>query len=128
MTGFHARYAGTGVMIYWHVEEGPVCVYSQLKQCSFSEVAAVIEGLLGHCTDAQIEANYTRHPRHERRRVPFHRTARVPAVAPAEEHRRHPPALPRRGARGLAEAAAHHQEPPDHPIGRVTDGRSDTWP
>lgn len=59
MTEFHARYGGYGVMIYWHVERGRVCIYSQLKSCSSSEVAAMIEGLLRHCTDAQIEANYT---------------------------------------------------------------------
>jgi TnpA family transposase len=35
-----------------------VCIYSQLKSCSSSEVAAMIEGLLRHCTDAEIEANY----------------------------------------------------------------------
>jgi TnpA family transposase len=59
MTQFHARYGGYGVMIYWHVERGRVCIYSQLKSCSSSEVAAMIEGLLRHCTDTQIEANYT---------------------------------------------------------------------
>ncbi len=59
MTEFHARYGGYGVMIYWHVERGRACVYSQLKSCSSSEVAAMIEGLLRHCTDAEIEANYT---------------------------------------------------------------------
>ena len=59
MTEFHARYGGHGVMIYWHVERGRVCIYSQLKSCSSSEVAAMIEGLLRHCTDADIEANYT---------------------------------------------------------------------
>src|SRR6266702_1200082 len=59
MTEFHARYGGYGVMIYWHVEKGRVCIYSQLKTCSSSEVAAMIEGLLRHCTDADIEANYT---------------------------------------------------------------------
>ena len=60
MTEFHARYGtGYGVMIYWHVEKGRVCIYSQLKTCSSSEVAAMIEGLLRHCADAGIEANYT---------------------------------------------------------------------
>ncbi len=59
MTEFHARYGGYGVMIYWHVEKGRVCIYSQLKTCYSSEVAAMIEGLLRHCTDADIEANYT---------------------------------------------------------------------
>nr|WP_280940443.1 Tn3 family transposase [Agrobacterium deltaense] len=30
-------------MIYWHVEKRAVCVYSQLKRCSSSEVASMIE-------------------------------------------------------------------------------------
>jgi hypothetical protein len=29
MTEWHARYRGPGVMIYWHVEKGRLCVYSQ---------------------------------------------------------------------------------------------------
>ncbi|MFM9582963.1 MULTISPECIES: Tn3 family transposase [Streptomyces] len=45
-------------MIYWHVEKKNVCIYSQLKSCSSSEFAAMIEGLLRHCTDAEIESNY----------------------------------------------------------------------
>jgi len=45
-------------MIYWHVERRSVCIYSQLKSCSSSEVAAMIEGLLRHCTDAEIDSNY----------------------------------------------------------------------
>jgi Tn3 transposase DDE domain len=48
MTEFHARYGGYGVMIYWHVERGRLCICSQLKSCSSSEVAAMIEGLLRH--------------------------------------------------------------------------------
>jgi len=28
--------------INWHVEKGAVCVYSQLKSCSSSEVAAMM--------------------------------------------------------------------------------------
>jgi TnpA family transposase len=58
MTEYHARYGGDGMMIYWHVERKNVCIYSQLKSCSSSEVAAMIEGLLRHCTDAEIESNY----------------------------------------------------------------------
>ncbi len=34
------------------------CIYSQLKSCSSSEVSAMIEGLLRHCTDMEIEKNY----------------------------------------------------------------------
>ncbi|MFJ2705430.1 Tn3 family transposase [Streptomyces sp. NPDC087428] len=58
MTEYHARYGGNGVMIYLHIERKNVCIYSQLKSCSSSEVAAMIEGLLRHCTDAEIESNY----------------------------------------------------------------------
>jgi TnpA family transposase len=58
MTEWHARYRGPGVMIYWHVEKRSACIYSQLKSCSSSEVAAMIEGLLRHCTDADIDRNY----------------------------------------------------------------------
>src|SRR3546814_3999491 len=49
MTEWHARYGGRGVMIYWHVEKRATCVYSQLKRCSSSEVASMIEGVLRHC-------------------------------------------------------------------------------
>jgi TnpA family transposase len=45
-------------MIYWHVERRSVCIYSQLKSCSSSEVAAMIEGLLRHCTDTDIDTSY----------------------------------------------------------------------
>ena len=58
MTEWHIRYRGRGVMIYWHVEKNSTCIYSQLKACSSSEVAAMIEGLLRHCTDMEIEKNY----------------------------------------------------------------------
>lgn len=58
MTEWHIRYHGRGVMIYWHVENNSTCIYSQLKSCSSSEIAAMIEGLLRHCTDMEIEKNY----------------------------------------------------------------------
>jgi TnpA family transposase len=58
MTEWHNRYGGPGVMIYWHVEKKSTCIYSQLKNCSSSEVAAMIEGVLRHDTEAEIEANY----------------------------------------------------------------------
>nr|WP_238828888.1 transposase [Novosphingobium sp. KA1] len=45
-------------MIYWHVERRATCVYSQLKRCSSSEVASMIEGVLRHCTDMEIQRQY----------------------------------------------------------------------
>lgn len=58
MTEWHIRYRGHGVMIYWHVDKNSTCIYSQLKSCSSSEVAAMMEGLLRHCTEMEVEKNY----------------------------------------------------------------------
>ena len=58
MTEWHIRYGGRGVMIYWHVERRAACIYSQLKRCSSSEVAAMIEGVLRHCTDLEVQKSY----------------------------------------------------------------------
>ena len=58
ITEWHARYGGPGVMIYWHVEKNSVCIYSQLKACSSSEVAAMIEGVLRHDTEMDVEKQY----------------------------------------------------------------------
>ena len=59
MTEWHVRYGGRGVMIYWHVEGQSVCIYSQLKRCSSSEVASMIEGVLRHKVDIDIQKSYT---------------------------------------------------------------------
>ena len=59
MTEWHQRYGGPGIMIYWHVEKSRVCIYSQVKTCSASEVAAMIEGLLRHLTNTEIDRQYT---------------------------------------------------------------------
>src|SRR6266700_1563714 len=58
LTEWHIRYRGPGIMIYWHIERKSTCIYSQLKSCSSSEVAAMVEGLLRHCTSAEIQKNY----------------------------------------------------------------------
>ena len=58
MTEWHIRYGGRGGMIYWHVEKKSVCIYSQLKRCSSSEVAAMMEGVLRHCTALEVEQPY----------------------------------------------------------------------
>lgn len=58
MTQYHLRYRGRGVMIYWHVEKNSACIYSQLKTCSSSEVATMINGVLKHCTSMEVKKNY----------------------------------------------------------------------
>jgi len=58
MTEWHARYGGRGVMIYWHVEKNSTCIYSQLRRCSSSEVAAMMEGVLRHCTEMEVDRQY----------------------------------------------------------------------
>src|SRR3546814_20343239 len=39
-------------------ERQATCIYSQLKRCSSSEVSAMIEGVLRHCTDQEIQRHY----------------------------------------------------------------------
>ncbi|GMU26342.1 MAG: hypothetical protein AMXMBFR16_12470 [Candidatus Uhrbacteria bacterium] len=58
MTAWHPRYHGPGVMIYWHVDKRAACIHSQLKSCFSSEAAAMIQGVLRHCTDMVVEKNY----------------------------------------------------------------------
>lgn len=58
MTEWHARYGGRGIMIYWHVDTNSTCIYSKLQRCSSSEVAAMMEGVLRHCTDMELESQY----------------------------------------------------------------------
>jgi TnpA family transposase len=58
MTEWHMRYGGRGVMIYWHVERKSTCIYSQLKTVSSSEVAAMVQGVLRHCTDMSVDKAY----------------------------------------------------------------------
>lgn len=58
MTQWHVRYGGRGVMIYWHVERKSLCIHSQLKSPSSSEVASMIEGVIRHCTEMEIDRQY----------------------------------------------------------------------
>ena len=58
MTEWHVRYGGPVIKIYWHVDRKSACIHSQLKRCSSSEVAAMIEGVLRHCTDMEVERQY----------------------------------------------------------------------
>ncbi len=58
LSEWRTRYKGDGVMAYWHVERKSVCIYSQLKNYSFSEVAAMLEGLIRHDTEMRVEKNF----------------------------------------------------------------------
>lgn len=58
LTAWHMRYGGRRVMIYWHAEKHATCIYSQLKTCSSSEVVAMIEGVLRHCTDMMVKQQF----------------------------------------------------------------------
>jgi len=55
---WNPHYGKRGVMIYWHVVNNAICIYSQLKTCSSSEVAAMIEGLVRHDTEMRVESNF----------------------------------------------------------------------
>jgi TnpA family transposase len=58
MTEWRSRYKGYGVLVYWHVETNAVALYSQLRNFSFSAVAAMIEGLIRHDTEMRVEKNF----------------------------------------------------------------------
>lgn len=58
LTEWHMRYGGRGVMVYWHVEKKSACIYSQFKRVSSSEVSAMIEGVLRHCTEMEVNQQY----------------------------------------------------------------------
>lgn len=87
MTEFHARYGDPGVMIYWHIEKKSAAIYSQLKSCSSSEVAAMIEGLLRRLTSAEIR----KCPHNFDRWLRLYILARLPALSAPEEHRPYTP-------------------------------------
>jgi TnpA family transposase len=57
-TQWHMRYGGRGVMIYWHVDKNSLCIHSQLKSPSSSEVASMIEGVVHHCTEMEVDRQY----------------------------------------------------------------------
>lgn len=57
-TQWHVRYGGRGIMIYWHVERNSLCIHSQLKSPSSSEVGSMIEGVVHHCTEMEVDRQY----------------------------------------------------------------------
>lgn len=58
MTEWSPRHHDSGVMIYWHVSDQYICVYSQLKTCTSSEVASMIQGITSQETEMDIESQY----------------------------------------------------------------------
>lgn len=58
MTEWNPHYGSRGVMAYWHVDTNALCIYSQLKSYSSSEVATMIEGLVRHDTEMRVESNF----------------------------------------------------------------------
>ena len=44
MNEWHGRYKGHGIMVYWHVDTNALCIHSQSKTCTSSEVGSMIKG------------------------------------------------------------------------------------
>jgi Tn3 transposase DDE domain len=108
---WNLRASGYGVMIYWHVERGGPCVYSQLKSCFSSEVAAMIEPAAArHRREDRSQLH--RHPQGQPRGVRLHRAARLHAPAPAEGHRRDPALRPKAGQIGWPTLEEILKKPP----------------
>jgi len=58
MNEWHGRYKGHGIMVYWHVDTNALCIHSQSKTCTSSEVGAMIKGILEHSTKMDLNAAY----------------------------------------------------------------------
>lgn len=58
LTEWSPRHHNSGVMIYWHLNDQYICVYSQLKSCTSSEVAAMLQGIIDQDTNMEIESQY----------------------------------------------------------------------
>ena len=58
LTEWSPRHHNSGVMIYWHVSDQYICVYSQLKTCTSSEVASMLQGIMSQETEMEIESQY----------------------------------------------------------------------
>ncbi|MBA4319780.1 MAG: Tn3 family transposase, partial [Flavobacterium sp.] len=58
LTEWSPRHHNKGVMIYWHVNDQYICVYSQLKTCTSSEVASMLQGIINQETDMDIKSQY----------------------------------------------------------------------
>ena len=43
---------------HWHVERNSLCIHSQLKSPSSSEVASMLEGVIHHCTEMEVDRQY----------------------------------------------------------------------
>jgi TnpA family transposase len=51
MAEFHRRYHKPGVVIYWHLADSYIAVYSSLIRCSVREAAHIIDGMIYHGLD-----------------------------------------------------------------------------
>lgn len=58
LTQWHGRYRKHGVMVYWHVDTKSLCIYSQLKTCTSSEVGSMLNGILKHCSQMNLKKGY----------------------------------------------------------------------
>ena len=58
MNEWHGRYKGHGIMVYWHVDTNALCIHSQSKTCTSSEVGSMIKGILQHSTQMDLNAAY----------------------------------------------------------------------
>ena len=59
MSEYHIRYKGNGIMAYWHVEKKALCISSQIRRCSDSEISAMLVGIINHKTQVQIDGHST---------------------------------------------------------------------
>ena len=59
MSEYHVRYKGNGIMAYWHVEKKALCISSQIRRCSDSEISSMLVGIINHKTQVKIDGHST---------------------------------------------------------------------
>jgi len=99
-----------GILIYWHVERGSMVVHSQTLRASASEVHAMVEGAIRHCTTMKVQANYV--DTHGRSEIGFGITRLLgfdllPRPAAPDQADQQDPALPPGGGAARRLSVAH---------------------
>ena len=87
-------------MIYWHVDENSLCIYSQSKSPASSEVASMIEGVVRHCTEMEVDSQYVDSHGQSTVAFAFCRLLGFQAAAVPESHRQAEALSPRCWAAG----------------------------
>jgi hypothetical protein len=99
------------MLVYWHLETNVVCIYSQLRNFSFSEFAAMVEGLIRHDAEMRVEKNFV--DSHGQSEVALSSPGRHPLDAPFKAPQVRTALLARQGHGGCLPQPGRRLDPTD---------------